>query len=65
MKVTSVEGREFAKLTVGNAAGLEMRLNGKLIGPLGGRGQVLVVVFTPDNFQIVPQIVPQPPKESE
>jgi cytoskeleton protein RodZ len=51
----SVEGREFARLKVGNAAGLEVRLNGKLISPLGGRGQVLVVVFHPDNFQIVPQ----------
>ncbi len=57
----SVEGREFAKLTVGNAAGLEVRLNGRLISPLGGRGQVLVVVFHPDNFQIVPQ----PPKETD
>jgi len=51
----SVEGRESAKLKVGNAAGLEVRLNGKLISPLGARGQVLVVVFHPDNFQIVPQ----------
>jgi cytoskeleton protein RodZ len=51
----SVEGREFAKLKVGNAAGLEVRLNGKLVSPLGGRGQVLVVVFHSDNFQIVPQ----------
>ena len=57
----SVEGREFAKMTVGNAAGLEVRLNGKLISPLGGRGQVLVVVFHPDNFQIVPP----PPKETD
>src|SRR5260221_4770478 len=57
----SVEGREFAKLTVGNAAGLEVRLNGRLISPLGGRGQVLVVLFHPDNFQIVPQ----PPKETD
>src|SRR5260370_36985973 len=57
----SVEGRQFAKLTVGNAAGLEVRLNGKLISPLGGHGQVLVVVFHPDNFQIVPQ----PPKETD
>src|SRR6202158_3329785 len=51
----SVEGRESAKLKVGNAACLEVRLNGKLISPLGGRGQVLVVVFHPDNSQIVPQ----------
>jgi len=56
----SVSGKEFAKLRVGNAAGLEVRLNGKLLGPLGARGQVLTVVFTPDNFEIV-----QTPKESD
>ena len=50
----TVEGKESATMKVGNAAGLEVRLNGKLLAPLGGRGQVLVVVFTPDNFQIVP-----------
>jgi cytoskeleton protein RodZ len=50
----TVEGKESATMKVGNAAGLEVRLNGKLLGPLGGRGQVLVVVFTPDRFQIVP-----------
>ncbi|HEV2687692.1 MAG TPA: RodZ domain-containing protein [Bryobacteraceae bacterium] len=51
----SVEGRETAKVTVGNAAGLEVRLNGKLLDPLGTHGQVLTVVFTPDKFQIFPQ----------
>jgi cytoskeleton protein RodZ len=49
----TVEGKEIAKLRVGNAAGLDVRLNGRAIGPLGSRGQVLVVVFTRDNFQIV------------
>ena len=48
-----IEGKQFAKLTVGNAAGLEVRLNGKRLGRLGARGQVLVVVFTPDNFEII------------
>ena len=57
----SVEGKEFAKLVIGNAAGIEVRLNGKPLGPLGGRGQVLTVVFTPEDFRIVPQ----PPKESD
>jgi cytoskeleton protein RodZ len=56
----SVSGKEFAKLRVGNAAGLEVRLNGKPVGPLGARGQVLIVLFTPDNFQIF-----SPPKESD
>jgi cytoskeleton protein RodZ len=51
----TVEGRDSATLKVGNAAGLEVRLNGKPIGPIGGRGQVRVVTFTRDNFQIVPQ----------
>jgi cytoskeletal protein RodZ len=49
----TVGGKQFAKLRVGNAAGIEVRLNGKLLGPLGARGQVLIVLFTPDNFQIV------------
>lgn len=57
----TIEGKEFAKMKVGNAAGLEVRLNGRLISPLGGRGQVLTVLFTPDNFQIVPQS----PKEGD
>ena len=53
-------GKQFAKMRVGNAAALEVRLNGKLLGTLGARGQVLIVLFTPDNFQIV-----SPPKESD
>jgi cytoskeleton protein RodZ len=52
----TVEGKESATMKVGNAAGLEVRFNGKLLGPLGGRGQVLVVLFTPDKFEIVPPI---------
>jgi cytoskeleton protein RodZ len=56
----TVGGKQFAKLRVGNAAGLEVRLNGKLLGPLGARGQVLTVLFTADNFQIFSE-----PKESD
>ncbi len=56
----TVGGRQFAKMRVGNAAGLEVRLNGRLLGPLGARGQVLTVLFTPDNFQIFSL-----PKESD
>jgi len=55
-----VEGKEFAKLRVGNAGGVDVRLNGKFLGALGGRGQVLTVIFTPDSFQIV-----MPPKEGD
>jgi transcriptional regulator with XRE-family HTH domain len=56
----SVGGKQFAKMRVGNAAGIEVRLNGKLLGQLGARGQVLTVLFTPDNFQIF-----SAPKESD
>lgn len=52
--------KEFATMRVGNAAGIEVRLNGKLLGPLGAHGQVLVVRFTPDHFHIV-----TPPRESD
>jgi cytoskeletal protein RodZ len=48
----NIEGLENAKLLTGNAAGLEVRWNGKPIGPLGSHGEVKVVVFTPENFQI-------------
>jgi len=55
----TVEGREYAKMTVGNAAGLEVRLNGKSIGPLGEHGQVMVIMFTPENFQVVSTAMPK------
>jgi cytoskeleton protein RodZ len=56
----TIEGNDFAKLRVGNAAGLEVRLNGKPLGPLGAHGQVRDLVFTPDKFQFVAA-----PKETE
>ncbi len=49
----NIEGLGNAKLLTGNAAGLDVRWNGKSIGPLGTRGQVKMVVFTPENFQII------------
>lgn len=55
-----VSGNQFAKVRIGNAAGIEVRLNGKLLAPLGARGQVLTVLFTPNNFEVV-----APPKESD
>jgi hypothetical protein len=47
-------------MRVGNAGGIAVRLNGKEIGPIGGRGQVRTIRFTPDNFEIVepPPAVP-------
>ncbi len=49
----TLTGLDVAKMKVGNAGGLEVRWNGKEIGPIGPRGQVRVVLFTPENFQIL------------
>ena len=54
----TLRASDGAKLKVGNAGGLDVRWNGKEIGPIGPRGQVRVVLFTPDNFQILPPAVP-------
>jgi cytoskeleton protein RodZ len=44
---------EVAKMRVGNAGGLDVLWNGKSIGPIGPRGQVRVILFTPQNFEIL------------
>ena len=33
--------------------GIEVRWNGKPIGPIGPKGQVRKVVFTPERFEII------------
>lgn len=50
----TLSGLDQAKVRIGNAGGLEIRWNGKPIGPVGPRGQVRVVLFTPENFQVLP-----------
>jgi cytoskeletal protein RodZ len=50
----TLTGLERATMTVGNAGGIEVRVNGKIIGPLGTRGQVLTIKITPQDFEIVP-----------
>jgi len=47
------EGHESARIKAGNAGGVHIVFNGRVIGALGPRGQVRTVVFTPDNFEIV------------
>ena len=37
--------REQLKITLGNAAGLDMAFNGKRVGPFGGKGQVVHLQF--------------------
>jgi cytoskeleton protein RodZ len=59
----TLTGLEGARMKVGNAGGIEIRWNGKEIGPIGGRGQVKTILFTPDNFQILEP--PPPPATGE
>jgi cytoskeleton protein RodZ len=49
----TLTGAENATMTVGNAGGIEVLWNGKPIGPIGPRGQVRTIRFTPENFQIL------------
>lgn len=55
----TLSGLEVARLKVGNAGGLNVQWNGKEIGPLGQKGQVRVVVFTPEGFSILPGNAPE------
>jgi cytoskeleton protein RodZ len=56
---------DAARMLVGNAGGIAVRMNGKEIGPLGGRGQVRTVLFTaPDKFEIVEPVAPAPPDDA-
>lgn len=49
----TLTGLDAAKMKVGNAGGLDVRWNGKAIGPIGPKGQVRTILFTPENFQIL------------
>jgi transcriptional regulator with XRE-family HTH domain len=48
----SFQGTERMTLRAGNAGGLEVHWNGQPIGPIGQPGEVCVVGFTPEGFQI-------------
>ncbi len=52
-EVKRVAARDGARIRVGNAGGLEVRLNGKSIGPIGLPGQVRTVIINKDGFQIL------------
>lgn len=48
-----IEIVENAKLTTGNAAALDVTLNGRPLGPLGARGQVRTILFAQGGAQIL------------
>ena len=61
----TLTGLDVAKMKVGNAGGIEVRWNGKPIGPIGPRGQVRTVMFTPQNFEIMEPPAPAPRTEAD
>jgi cytoskeleton protein RodZ len=56
----TLTGLDRATMRVGNAGGIEVRWNGKVLAPLGTRGQVLTIRITPEDYEIVP---PTPKQE--
>jgi transcriptional regulator with XRE-family HTH domain len=53
-QTTALDGHESARIRTGNAGGLTFTFNGKQIGVLGPRGQVRTVIFTKDNYKVLP-----------
>jgi cytoskeleton protein RodZ len=50
----TIEVERPATLRTGNAGGLQVRLDGKPIGPLGPRGQIRQIEFRDGVFRMVP-----------
>jgi transcriptional regulator with XRE-family HTH domain len=55
----TLTGLDRATMKVGNAGGIEVRWNGKVLAPLGTRGQVLTIRLTPEDYEIVPPPAPK------
>jgi len=55
------EAASTVLVRLGNAGGVSITLNGKSIGPVGPKGQVRTVQFTPGGFEIVPVAKPPVP----
>jgi len=55
----NLAGVERAKIIVGNAGGIDVKTNGKTIGPIGPPGQVRVVVLTPEGPQVFRNTKPE------
>ena len=51
-----LRGREMGRIRTGNAGGVSLVFNGKPIGVAGPRGQIRTVVFTKNNYQVLPPL---------
>jgi hypothetical protein len=57
-QTTALDGAYQIRVRLGNAGGVEISANGKPVGPLGRKGQVRMIEFTPSGFRIVPLSAP-------
>ena len=55
-----LEASKKITLWVGNAAALEIALNGKRVGPFGGTGEIQMLVLTSAGAHVVPRTPPTP-----
>jgi cytoskeleton protein RodZ len=46
-------GKESARIRTGNAGALDVKWNGKSLGPIGPRGQIRTVVLTPESYRVI------------
>ena len=51
MRVVTAQNR--VRLHVGNAGGLNLTLNGQVQAPLGPKGQVRIVLLTPEGMRVL------------
>ena len=56
-KIVAATG--VARLTLGNAGGADITFNGKKLDPVGPKGQVRTVVFTPEGSQVISRTSPK------
>ncbi len=54
-------GNENARILLGNAGGVDVQFNGENIGPVGPRGQVRTVEFTPEKWTVIEPVKKAPP----
>jgi hypothetical protein len=66
-EIKTVAARDGARIRTGNAGGLQVRLNGKSIGPIGPAGQIRTVIINKTGFQILEPkpVAPAAPLQSE
>jgi hypothetical protein len=55
----TLEATRFAQVTLGNAGGADITFNGKKLDPIGLKGQVRTVEFTPQDAQVISRTSPK------